>query len=261
MSVYGIIVGKDEAHRYLEASLSWNVPLFDGVFYYDDCSGDESVEIAEAAGCMTAVRSPHAPSFMEHEGRFRQTAYNLFNILFTPVPKLDWVFSFDADEFIMSINGVPTKIAIKEAINKAVSTDAYSVRLSVPEIWGDEDGVPQRRVDGFWGAIYCTRLFRWQGVGSIRDKQMGCGSEPTYVTPATISRYTSYLCLMHYGYANRDDLVEKYQRYSTIEHGHNNNHIQSIVGEPELVPWDREVPYVYRGRQGPPDSHIGYHVG
>src|SRR5688572_10892280 len=96
--LYGLVVTRNEAGRYLNACLEHMIPFFDAVFVFDDRSIDATVRIAESLGCEVAVRSEVQQSFLEHEGRFRQSAWlTMMNRLRPNIG--DWVFSFDADEF------------------------------------------------------------------------------------------------------------------------------------------------------------------
>lgn len=248
MSVYGLVVGRNETTRYLQSCLKWNVPIFDRVLYYDDQSQDESVAIAQEAGCEVIVRSKWVPTFMEHEGAFRQHSLDSLDDLFHPVHGEDWVFVFDTDEFLVSSwEHGDTRSLVNMVIDTAQETNAGSVRIARPEFWEVNARSAFRRTDGFWGGMTCVRLFRWYGPGQLRNKAMGCGTEPNYVFTRAIFTGSYPLHLLHYGYVDNQDLKDKYERYSTIEHGHNDGHIQSIVQKPRLEPWHGAIPNVWRG--------------
>lgn len=248
MSIYGLIVGKNESYRYLQSCLRWNVPIFDRVLYYDDQSDDDSVAIAKSEGCEVVVRSKWIPAFIEHEAAFRQHSLDCLDDLFHPQNGQDWVFVFDTDEFLVSSwTEGDTRTLLNAIIDKAEREDAGAIRISRPEFWAADKDSAEQRVDGFWGNITCTRLFRWFGPGQLRNKAMGCGSEPTYITKRSILAGSYPLQLLHYGYVNDQDLQDKYKRYSTIEHGHNDKHIQSIIQKPTLEKWQGPIPEVWRG--------------
>jgi hypothetical protein len=124
--------------------------------------------------------------------------------------------------------------------------------VSIPEVFRSQ--VTQEgklvdlatRVDGWWGQIAGTRLFAWRAGGLFADKQMASGSEPTYVPVAARSSLQG-MWLLHLGYAQEEDRKAKYLRYTVSPGGHANTHIQSILAEPTLVPWDGPLIDLYLG--------------
>lgn len=240
------MVGRNEAHRYLQASLFHLTNVCDQVFFYDDRSTDNTVGVALDAGCTVSVRKEKDPSFLEHEGRFRQNAFDLLDDAFHPGPG-DWILSVDADEIV-----TPTRSELNGLIAESIAQRTLSVVLSIPEIFSvseDEQNMlydPQVRTDGFWNRIRGFRLYEYHSGGTFKNKKMGCGSEPTYVENGPKLKALTYH-ILHLGYAHPDDRQEKYERYSQTEHGHNNSHIQSIIKPPKLQPWRGRFPEVWRG--------------
>lgn len=237
--VVGSIVVKNEADRYLEKALSNALSYLDEIFVYDDRSDDESAEIALSLGCRTVRRPEDKPSFMEHEGEFRQSAWNAF-VRVMGLREGDWVFSFDADEFLVADDR-----SFEAAISSALQRNASGVIIPIPEIFEvNEEGLFARQ-DGFWGQIRGSRLFPFRHFGFFEDKSMGCGSEPTYVRNGYLSNQNYGITLLHLGYAREEDRVAKYERYSSLpDHGHNSDHIESILKPPVLRKWEGKVPEV-----------------
>lgn len=251
--IYGLMVTKNEADRYLEDCLAWHMSFLDGVFVYDDRSDDDTVAIAERHGCDVEVRDVDDPSFLEHEGRFRQHSWELAQESLS-LSHGDWVLAFDADEFLVdaaTADPVGIRQSLEDAVSHALPACA-SVRLPRPEIWGflhegHDPARPVHRMDGWWGRIECTRLFAWRPHGTIADKAMGCGSEPSYVARSPVSPLNHGLYLLHYGYVDPADRQEKYDRYTGLaDHGHNDAHVQSILAVPQLDVWNGEYPPVSR---------------
>lgn len=245
MRLLAYMVTKDEASRYLDACLVHATEFLDGIAVFDDNSVDETPEIAARYGAKVCSRGDLAPAFLEHESEFRQAAWDWFEDALQP--KLgDWVLALDADEFLVSPGSI--RAAVETEILRAAS--AVSLRIPVPEVFGVEDGNVNVRVDGFWGKIQGTRLFRWLPNGCFSGRAMGSGAEPTYVLGSRICESTN-LFLLHYGYADPNDREMKYKRYTAlIDHGHNNSHIQSIIQPPTLRVFDQApIPAVWRGRR------------
>jgi glycosyltransferase involved in cell wall biosynthesis len=243
MRVVAYMPTKNEEHRYLHACLRELTQVVDEVVVYDDQSTDNTPDIAESYGCRVAVRPVTVPSFLQHEGRFRQAAYDFTTRFCEPG---DWIVAVDADEFVGHPEG-----GVKDNLYAAcanANSASNAILIQKHEVFGfDEDGTPLVRVDGFWGQIIGTRLFRYLHGGVIADKAMGSGCEPTYVNNRPPERNNHGIYLLHYGYATGEDQVIKHERYSSlIDHGHNDRHIQSIVQEPQLKRFEYPYPEVAR---------------
>jgi hypothetical protein len=157
-----------------------------------------------------------------------------------------WIFAIDADECVVAEGDA--REAIERNIILAERSGAASLVVPVPEFFGiATDGTPLQRVDGEWGKIAGTRLFRYHPGGRFSDRAMGCGAEPAYVAAHHRIQSTG-LWLCHYGYADERDQAAKYARYSGLaDHGHLNSHVESIVGRQTLVRWNGRVPAMHRG--------------
>lgn len=245
--VWGLLPVKNEAGRYLRDCLANNVPHLDGVFVWDDQSTDDTVEICREYECEVVTRPDDVPSFLEHEGQFRHGGWKAFEEAVNPRSG-DWVLAFDADEFLVVPSG-GVRDAMDLAIGTATKSGKNGIILPFPEIFAVVDGIPQVRVDGFWGKVRGPRLFVYRDDATWSDKPMGCGSEPSYVARGPLSNDNYGLSMLHYGYAHPDDQRAKYERYTALfDHGHNDSHIQSIVRPPKLKPWDGLIPHVERFR-------------
>ncbi len=235
----GSLVMRNEGDRYLTQCLMHNMAFCDLTVVFDDRSTDDSVEIAYGLGCEVSVRDEITPSFLEHEGRFRQAAWERLSM---HAQDGDWIFSFDADEFLAVKKDGDISQLLHDAVHRADDLDLSGIRLDIPEVFAlTPKGVPLIRRDGFWRSIYGVRVFRWQPGGRFLDRPMACGSAPLYVESDGISRESFGLALLHYGYLDFEDRLEKYARYSNTE-GHNANHISSIMTDPTLEIWDGSFP-------------------
>jgi hypothetical protein len=263
MRVLAQVVARNEAGRYWPSWLAWHVPIFkaENIHVYDDRSDDDTAEMADAAGVHVTRRGETETTFLEHEGRFRQRAWNHMERALEP-RQGDWVFSIDADEFLLGRGDELDEVY--KACEWANSNRRGAYMVSIPEIFRTEllDDRrlfhPQVRVDGWWGKIAGTRLFAWRPNGRFSDRAMASGSEPTYVTNAP-RVVLQNLWLLHYGYARPEDVKAKYARYSATPGAHANSHIASIMEEPALVPWDGPQIDVYLGAR--PEPGPGWATG
>lgn len=238
------MVVKNELDRYLVPCIEHAQTFLDEIFVYDDRSSDETAEVAIDLGCRVVRRPDSRPSFINHEGKFRYSAWRAFEQIMKPQLG-DWIFSFDADEFMVNDGQVPISKTLQVAVARAEKEGSIGIVLPFPEIFKIEDGEFYYRTDGQWGNIRGPRLFKYDLNATWSDKSMGCGSEPTYVLKGKKTTRNYGLSVLHLGYAKDEDKQSKYDRYSSLgEHGHNNSHIESILKTPSLEKWEGMVPQV-----------------
>lgn len=231
MRIYGLMVTHNEGSRYLADVVAHHAAFLDDLFVYDDQSTDDTADVARRAGAVVMTRSDQIPSFLEHEGVFRQAAWDSLDDVVKPAAG-DWVFALDADEYFIT-ETPDTRSQLEAAITAAEAHDG--VRLRVDEVFAVRAGRPYRRVDGFWGEITAVRLARWKRQGEFRDQRMGGGSVPTYAIDDCVSQVSALYSILHFGYARAADRRERHQRY--VDHpsnGHNPRHIASILTAPKL---------------------------
>jgi glycosyltransferase involved in cell wall biosynthesis len=239
--IIGSIVIKNEIDRYLEKCILHAKTFLDEIFVYDDRSVDGSAQLCADLGCNVVTRPFELPSFIEHEGQFRYGAWRSFEETMKP-DNQSWVFSFDADEFMVTTIKGDIRQVLDKTIFKARKSAATGVMLHFPEIFKIENNELFYRVDGFWNTIKGPRLFAYKPNASWKNKSMGCGSEPTYVANGKFINQNN-LKVLHLGYAKDEDKKSKYERYSSLEqHGHNNSHIESIIKTPILKKWEGNIP-------------------
>jgi len=243
--IIGSMVIKNEKDRYLEDCINHAFTFLDEIFVYDDRSEDDSAEIARDLGCRVVVRPDNESSFLDHEGQFRYSAWRSLEQIIEPDIS-DWIFSFDADEFMVAESHVEE--TLHNAVSHAESNKCISVILPFSEIFRiDEQGL-WARTDGLWNTIRGPRLFKYNINGYWNNKPMGCGAEPDYVSRGRFSHQNYGLNVLHLGYAKDEDKKEKYTRYSSLsDHGHNNSHILSILTEPTLQIWTGKTPNISMG--------------
>lgn len=225
MAVHVAMIVRNEMERYLERALECArsvAKLNHGVVVVtDDASTDGTAEFARAF--TDYVRVNDEPQFMVNEGCARQAHYEWTSEFVTPG---DWVLSLDADETVNRPD------IVSEKVRDAERTGSRAILMPLFEFWSEDP--PLYRTDGYWHGSLASRLYRFEHGGRIRDKDFGCGSEPTYVAEHVKRRKVlaqNDLHLMHWGYSRLQDRLEKYRRYSERQggHGHNDRHIKSIV--------------------------------
>lgn len=218
--IHCIMVTKNEAHRYVEASLLWNRSVFDSITVVDDWSTDGTFDIAATHADNVLLANA---SFERHEGLFREEAWKQWLEVIYPSPA-DWLVSIDADEFVVGdLSG-----ALKEVGGRV---GAFTVR----EGWGVDPIVI--RVDGWWGRGKSPRCVMASEVLSgvkFANKHMASGSLPNVKGSAPILLGVE---LLHLGYATEQDRETKFKRYSSTR-GHSRNHVASIKRDPTLVVWE-----------------------
>lgn len=231
------MVIRNEADKYLERVLSRLVNQVDEICITDDCSDDNSIEIAKSFGAH--VFSMDEPTFMRNEGLLRQQAwYNLESIIDNT--KNTWILAIDADEELY---------ATTYSLEDLTEQGAFEViPIEFYHMWNEESF----RVDKAWRPTKSTRLFKYYENGKFLNRALACGSEPTYVMEL-IRRgkfmQESGLKMKHLSYIKNEDKKAKYDRYMAIDGGafHSNAHIISIMDQQvSLMPWkwDNKQEYI-----------------
>jgi glycosyltransferase involved in cell wall biosynthesis len=224
--IYAQIIGRNESSRYLEQVLSRLSQQVDKIIFTDDCSEDETPEIAAR---YAEVFSTPEPMFTEHEGKLRAYAWSNLEKY---AEEGDWVIAIDCDEELYHIDNLDIKKVLSSS-----EFDVVNVRFY--HMWNQD----QYRVDKLWAPNNSSRIFRYVKGGAFRNSRLACGSEPSYVLEWIKSRnywVNSGLVMKHLGYVKDDDKQSKYERYSSLDKGefHNINHINSIIdSNPVLIDW------------------------
>lgn len=223
------MVGRNEASKYLPEVLERLKSQVDEIVFTDDCSDDNTAEIASK---YANVYKTPKPMFTTHEGRLRRYAWlNLEN----HATEGDWIIAIDCDEMLYDSSDI-TKTDIRQILNSS-EKDVVNVRFY--HMWNGT----QYRVDKLWAPNNSSRIFRFMSGAMFRDRALACGSEPTYVLDLINQRnyfVNSNLIMQHLGYIKDEDKQSKYERYSTLDGGefHALNHINSITDpNPVLINW------------------------
>lgn len=223
------LVVRNEADAYLTRVLDRLSDQVDLICVTDDHSDDNTVELA-ASYDKVKVRVMAEPTFRVHEGRLRQASWEFLESNVTN-PSDTMVLAIDADEELYCTG--PSLHELAEWRNYNV----FNVMFF--HMWNEN----QFRTDGGWHPHGSTRYFRYQPGGHFQDRQLACGSEPTYVMQWVRSRQfmqRSGLVMKHLSYIRDEDKKKKFERYAELDGGafHAGAHIKSIIDPPERVTLD-----------------------
>lgn len=238
MKIIASIVLRNEEKRFLKSFLEWHSNIFDYIYIFDDQSSDATVDICRQYTDLIDIRKNDEPSFSDHEGKFRQTAWN--NMSKTcHLMKNDWVVSLDADEFFTAIKG-KEKDTLSQLIDYGSHTKKLAIAIEKVEIWNTNPF--QARVDGFWRRDKSIRLVKWRPKATFVNSKLGCGSIPEY----GIQNYIHGIHiahLLHCGYSIPGTAEKKYELYKNIDDNkHNPEHIKSLLTTPTLIDWNGKCP-------------------
>jgi glycosyltransferase involved in cell wall biosynthesis len=224
--IYAQMVGRNESSRFLEPVLERLSTQVDKIIFTDDCSTDNTAEIAAK---YAEVFTTPEPMFTKHEGQLRAFAWGNLENFAKPG---DWVLAIDCDEKLYHVDDLEIKAVLAKS-----EFDVVNIRFY--HMWSET----HYRVDKLWAPNNSSRMFRFQENAGFQNKALACGSEPTYV-PRWIQQRNywrdSGLIMQHLGYTHDEDKQSKYERYSTLDGGqfHNLNHINSIIDpNPVLIQW------------------------
>lgn len=224
------MVVRNEADRHLRRTLACVSQIAPELFFVtDDFSEDGTASLCMGVTAeQTVIRRPQGARFLEHEGQFRQEHLDELGKFLSYG---DWVLHLDADETINHPE------ALRDLVSWCMRRDLLAADLPLYEFWSETE----YRTDGYWFGSSAPRLFAWlPGQAKIADKEMGCGSVPTYVEEARSQGRVmrqNQMRLLHWGYVNPDDRVAKWQRYKDRP-GHSVSHVNSIVSPARVRTYD-----------------------
>jgi glycosyltransferase involved in cell wall biosynthesis len=226
------LIVRNELGRYLEPCIGSLLEFCDQIVVFDDSSDDGTFEwLSTLAGdrlqviCeLTALETRgEEPAFHKH-ARSRNRLLH-----FTLAHEPTHILAVDADEFI------DDGAALRKACAQPGS-DAW--RLCLEEVWDAEPGRLLVRQDGGWNEHDVPILWRpdrLRGNRQIVDRGHATGRAPAGVG----AHRCGYACvsLLHFGWANKAERAERYQRYAVGDGGrfHAKRHIESIMWPDERV--------------------------
>ena len=224
--IYAQMIGRNESSRFLEDVLQKLSSQVDKIIFTDDCSTDNTPEIA--AKYAEVFQSPE-PLFKVHEAKLRAYAWGNMEKF---AKNGDWIVAIDCDEKLFHLENIDIRTVLSQSPQDVVNVRFY-------HMWNEN----QYRVDKLWAPNNSSRIFRFVEGGGFANRKLACGSEPTYV--ADWMRQGNFwkdskLVMQHLGYILDQDKQIKHERYTEIDGGefHNLSHINSILDtNPVLIDW------------------------
>jgi hypothetical protein len=220
------MIVRNELGRYLEPCLGHLLEFCDEVRVLDDASDDGTFEWLFERPRVLVVGTPKR----ETATAFEQHAHQRQALLhWTLAGEPTHILAIDADEFIDD----------GAALRKSCEQPGFdSWKLCLEEVWDAEPGRLRVRQDGGWNEHDVAMLWRpdrLQGRRQIVDHGHATGRVP----PGVGARRCGYACvsLLHFGWANKAERAERYQRYAVGDGGrfHAKRHIDSIMWPDERV--------------------------
>lgn len=224
--IYAQMIGRNESSRFLEDVLQKLSGQVDKIIFTDDCSTDNTPEIA--AKYAEVFQSPE-PLFKVHEAKLRAYAWGNMEKF---AKKGDWIVAIDCDEKLFHLENIDIRTVLSQSPQDVVNVRFY-------HMWNEN----QYRVDKLWAPNNSSRIFRFVEGGGFANRKLACGSEPTYVVDWMRQGNfwkDSKLVMQHLGYILDEDKQIKHERYTEIDGGefHNLGHINSILdSNPVLIDW------------------------
>lgn len=240
MKLIASLIVRDELGRYLEPCIAHLLGFCDEVRILDNGSTDLwEIELQGAFGeDGRRVRVLHDRAAADHGAAFFNHAAARQRLLeFTLEGSPTHILAIDADEFVA--DGKMLRRACEQSRIGAFG-------LCMQEVWNaDMDGL-QLRQDGGWVEHDVFMLWapaQVTGKLQIIDKGPATGRTPDMVSRAS----RGYACteVMHFGWTNRAERQERYQRYVIADGGrfHAKSHLDSILlPDEEIILLRREWP-------------------
>lgn len=220
---------KNEADRYWDSALAAWSEFADKILYLDDLSDDHTKEIA--ARYEKAVDITPPSGFTQMWGDEKRYRVYLFDRAMKEAEPGDVIFWEDAD-MVPAANPRP--------YFEIEHFDGWAWVLY--DMWSPDE----YRDDTYWRAhdpsgyrIWAIRKPEGDAEYEWRGRKIHCGHIPGgwWEQPHNVCFVPTSEGILHYGYADPDDRLEKYKRYMEVKHllsPHEMAHAQSIMDKPVL---------------------------
>lgn len=220
----------NEARRYLATVLNRLSEFVDGIVILDDASTDETPELCRNHSGVIRYHRLTEPLFGSDEAALRRMLWDM-----TVELEPGWIIALDADEVFES--GINPEIRLLTRSNRF---DLFF--FTIYHFWGN---LTDYRVDGLWDPAFSKTpcLYRFQKNIEYHwpNRKLHCGRFPfeCYHQPGSLSKFR----LLHLGYARKEEQLDKFQRYLTLDPQGQFcpvTHYRSIIAPPRLKQWTGE---------------------
>jgi glycosyltransferase involved in cell wall biosynthesis len=198
----GAMLVRNEAGRWLETVLKQMKSVCDKIIILDDCSTDNTPEIAKKYGEVYYSDRSYWSS-----DEIKQRKY-LWYLATKETKQGGWILCLDADETIPNIELLPEKI------KQAEQYGCDGLGFSLYDMWSPA----HYREDRYWNAhmrqwVMCVKYnpakdYIW------REQGLHCGRFPANAYERIGE---TWLKLQHWGWSKPEDREEKYKRYMTAD--------------------------------------------
>lgn len=224
---------KNEAGRYLPVVLNHLATYVDGIVVLDDGSTDQTPQLCQNHPKVVRFRRLEESLFPKDEAALRQMLWEM-TVELEPA----WVLALDADEIF--------EAKIRRELPLLTRQEQYGlIHFPVYHFWG---GFTHYRIDGLWNPLVSRTacLYHYQKGLNYHwpVRNLHCGRLPM---EAHQSRsFLAPVNLLHLGYAKKQDHLQKYRRYLSLDPEGKYcplAHYQSILEpHPRLRKWNGGLP-------------------
>lgn len=216
----------NDAGRYIHEVIKHLTRYVDKIVVLDDASTDSTPEICLSFAKVKLYRN-RENLFSRDESILRSKLWGL-----TVKENPAWVLAIDSDEIF-------EERMVHEAAGLIDQDEFDVVEFRIFDFW---QGFTHYRIDGGWNPWVkkLRMLFRYRSgqTYSWPAKRFHCSRVPGEVF--NIARvYQSDLRVKHYGWARREDVLEKYIKYREISC---DAHLESVLADPEKVKLEEWIP-------------------
>lgn len=244
MKLVASLITRNELGRYLEPCIAHLLEFCDEIRVLDDGSSDDwqrKLKIRNSDDSSPVKVTRWNVTERDDYADFHRHAQARNALLgWTLKGEPDYVLAVDADEFV----------ADGQAVRRVCETGADVVTLEMAEVWEACPDLLCIRQDGGWraheiGCVWRAAAFSKRAL-SLADRGHATGRVPDAVHGGRVR--PSGTSQLHLGWANRQERMERYQRYAVGDGGkfHAAAHIESIMWPDSRVtcearPWPSEL--------------------